>query len=289
MSENIVSEILVREGMPPEELAERVNESALTVAKWRQGEQIPTEVWKKLSEQFSWIKDPVNILCRNSEVAEGWRELLKNVAEPLDLDWEFSYWNLAYIAELLSDLGMDVTTSVAQQATAVAERTDGCNALSLGEILSDMIQNSCWGAQYAYYAADWDDHDELIDDSYAVSDTARDWAAVRWLSERQRAALGLDDELWSQWCGNTRLRLREAVDVYLEKRGALGLQVEIDPHALESHEPVDLICDLQDFLNKKQADQNRTSQTRAITVFDGQHRIAALKFLQEQDYGPSGE
>ena len=67
---------------------------------------------------------------------------------------------------------MDVTTSVAQQATAVAERTDGCNALSLGEILSDMIQNSCWGAQYAYYAADWDDHDELIDDSYAVSDTA---------------------------------------------------------------------------------------------------------------------
>ena len=115
VSENIVSEILVREGMPPEELAERVNESALTVAKWRQGEQIPTEVWKKLSEQFSWIKDPVNILCRNSEVAEGWRELLKNVAEPLDLDWEFSYWHLAYIAELLSDLGMDVTTSAIKQ------------------------------------------------------------------------------------------------------------------------------------------------------------------------------
>ena len=45
------------------------------------------------------------------------------------------------------------------------------------------------------------------------------------------AALGLDDELWSRRCGNTRFG-SEAVDVYLEKRGALGLQVEITPTLL---------------------------------------------------------
>ena len=45
---------LVWEGMPPEELAERVNESALTVAKWRQGEQIYGGM-EKIIGAVSWI------------------------------------------------------------------------------------------------------------------------------------------------------------------------------------------------------------------------------------------
>ena len=246
VSSNIVIRILEREGISQKTLAEKLKVGASSVSKWKKGERIPYEVSEKLSALFPWTEDPLDVLCGNTEVAQGWRKLLIKSAKYLDADGAFEDWHRDFIAELLSDLGIDLTLSVAETAKMVDDRTDGHEEYSLEAILSCMIQNSCWAAEYTHRAADWDENDELIEYSYAVEGVARDWGAVRWLCDEYRAALGVDDEVWSRWCGKTRLRLREVISDYLQKRKLLGLDIEIDPFSLESTDPSDLIYDLQD-------------------------------------------
>ena len=246
MSSNIVNKILDREGISQKTLAENLKVGASSVSKWKQGERIPYEVSKKLSALFPWTEDPLDILCGSTEVAQGWRTLLIKSAECLDTDEAFEDWDRDFIAELLVDLGMDLTLSAAETEKMVAQRTDGHEEYSLEVILSNMIQNSCWAARYTHYAADWNDNDELLDYSDAIEGVARDWGAVRWLCDESRGALGVDDEVWSRWCGKTRLQLREVISDYLQKRKLLGLDIEIDPFSLESTDPSDLIYDLQD-------------------------------------------
>ena len=246
MSSNIVIKILEREDISQKALAEKLKVGASSVSKWKQGERIPYDVSEKLSALFPWIEDPLDVLCGDAKVAQGWRKLLNKSSAHVDLDGAFDEWHLDSIAALLSDLGMDLTVTATEAEKTVDERADGYEEYSLEAILSSVIQNSCWAAEYTHRVADWDENDELAEYSYAVEDVARDWGAVRWLCDESRAALGVEDEAWSRWCGKTRLQLREVISDYLQKRKLLGLDIEIDPFSLESTDPSDLIYDLQD-------------------------------------------